>query len=221
MFSILKKALFVCLLINSAAYGTVTLQISQAFSGGIASGFSTKTGVTGVDGLRWGIIVDTTGNGFANSGLSYSGITGGPTASGFMRIDGSTTTDDYFFAATALTADFSALLEGDFSTAGGKGTIDEIAGVPFGTNGIGLNDSFAIVWFDGSTTNDGDYYGFLTNPAFVIPADGNTSAYDSPFVGTDAVKNANLQFGGAAVPEPSRLILLGLGFAGLIWRRKR
>jgi hypothetical protein len=57
-------------------------------------------------------------------------------------------------------------------------------------------------------------------PAFVLPASGTSVSFASNFTGNDAAKAANLQFT-TAIPEPSRMMLLGLGVMGLGMRRRR
>lgn len=188
-------------LMAGAAQATVTLQFSQQFSGGIASGFSTQSGADGVNGLKWGIIVDTNNDGFAGNGTAYFPMTAGPDTAAFMRVDGATDTDDYFIPATTLTQDYSALKEGGGVISGGKGTIGNFPGVPMGTHGITPADHFAIVWFNTGTTGAGDRYGFFTHASFNLPADGSTSPFDTPFVGVDPVRNASIAFSSASPQE--------------------
>lgn len=215
--SLIQPILFACFIAGSSAFATVTLQFSNPFDGGIASGFSNRTSATGVDGLQWGIVVDGSGNGFGSG--SYFNLAGGTIASGFLSLDGINPADDYFFLSSSPTQNFSVFEELD-GVSGGPGTIGEVASVPFGSFGIGLGKSFALIWFDSTTADGGDYYGFLTHPSFLIPADGSTTSFDSPFLGVDPVRNATFQF--QAIPEPSRALLLGLaGMIGLMRRRRR
>lgn len=204
-------------LMAGTSYGASTLQISNPFAGSIASGFANAAGVP-TNGMQWGIIVDTTGNGFSGLGSSYDSMALGSTTNAFMSFGG-LATDDYFVSSGSVTADSSAALESNFTQAGGNGTIGNIA-VNY-LNGISQGDSFALIWFSSNSAADGARYGFL-NIGQVMPAD-NLPAVDmsSPFAGADPARPASNTFGAVAIPEPSRLILLGLGFAGLIWRRKR
>lgn len=214
----IKLIISTCMLIGSQAFAASTLQFSNPFAGFIASNFADASGAV-KNGMQWGIVVDTSGNGFSGLGAAYDSMTGGTTSNGFMSFSG-LTTDDYFVSSGAITADSSAALEADFTTTGASGSIGNIS-VTF-SNGISQSDAFGIIWFDTNSASTGDRYGFL-NLGQVMPAD-NLPAIDmsAPFAGTDPIRAASFTFGGAAVvPEPSRLMLLGLGFFGLFFRRRR
>lgn len=195
-----------------------TIQFYEPYFGGIADNLANAAGVA-TNGMRWGIVVDTTGNGFSNAATDYNPYAGGVTTAGFFGAAGSLT-DDYYIPG-ALTVDGSTLYPfGDFggSTPGNGSIVDDIA-VNY-TNGISANDKFALIWFSSNTAGEGDKYGFFTDVSFVLPADtGASVSYGLPFQGPDPLRVASSTF--QSVPEPSRLMLLGLGFFGLFFRRRR
>ena len=207
--------------ITSVASATVTIQLAAPFSGGIPSNLANSAGVI-TDGMRWGIVVDTTGNGFANSGTSYDAYASGVTTSGYLGAGG-TTTDDYYIAGTLTqNGTTSGLLEGDFTTVPGHGSIlDDLNNVPLPTAGS-AGKSFALVWFSTNSSNAGDRYGFFTDASFIMPTDGQTVAFGTPFVGNDPTRSATSTFASlVVVPEPSRMLLAGFGALGLMMRRRR
>lgn len=217
-----KLILLAYCLVASAAFGTVTMQFSQT-NVARATGFANNAGV-GVAGMRWGIVIDSLGNSL-NSG-NYDVFD--TSVSGFLSVGGSLTDDYYFAGGTTVGSVGSTNTIPSGTDPGGTGVISQLtnASIPY-TGGINANDAFALIWFDGAAAA-GSYYGILTNTGptapFVLPNDGDTVSYAAFFAGTtaDPIKSANLQFPGATVvPEPSRMMLLGLGFLGLFFRRRR
>lgn len=211
--------LITTLLCAVSSQATVTLQFSTA-SAKLTNIQNAAGNATG--GLRWGIVVDTSvaQNGFDSSGTSYDGFSFPSAGSGLMlsKGDGSGLTDDYFYFASSG----NTTLASAGGTDSGTNVISSLAGLPL-TGGVQAGQQFALIWFDTTTSNDGDKYGFLTNPAFVLPSDGNTVNFNTAVLGADPVRLASNVFGEgpAVVPEPSRLMLLGLGFFGLFFRRRR
>lgn len=164
---------------------SVTLQVRTQL--GDSSG-------AGTNGLFWGVLVDSTGNGFEVT------PTGSISAFDFTS-DGTFGLDNYY-VGSATTA-FAAPFGGD--------------GVALNTNPISLSgdvgagDSFGLFWTDG-----GDAYGFVTAAAAVLPSDGSTVAYNTVFTG-DPYTAA-----GTIVPEPSSYALLGgLLALGCVMHRRR
>lgn len=193
-----------------ASQAAVTATFNSAFAGGVSANFA-DAGGTVSNGLFYGILVDGAGNGFLTT---YDEVVPalGPAAGnvGLALTSGGLASDDRLYFAQDLTSDTSLLLEGDFLTSGGNGGI---TGVAFDFAGdVGAGDVFGIVWFDGISA------GLLEDGSFVVPADGNVSTFDGPFVGADPVRSATgLTFG---VPEPSVALLGALGIFGLIRRRR-
>lgn len=201
----------------TSVHATTTLQFSVTGTNR-ATGFSDHAGLAGVDGMRYGMIIDTSGNGL--NGGNYDLFTGN--TSGFLTVGGIATDDYYFVSSTFPTTSTSTATGTD---PGGSGTIIAIANAPNGTDGlisgVTTNDPFALIWFQSATNAAGSYYGIMTDASFLLPSSGSTVAFNTPFIGStaDPIKPANYQFG--AVPEPSRMVLAGLGVLGLIARRRR
>lgn len=206
---------------SGEARAAVTLVFSQPFVGKIASNFANFGGVA-TNGMRWGVIVDTSNNGFSNSGLSYDAYAAGVTTNGFFGNAGAAT-DDYFIAG-GLTADSSLTSEVDTGIAGAAGTIFNTSSIPLTASGgvVNTGQKFALVWFSTNTSDAGDHYGFFTDVSFVLPSDGSTTPFDGLFAGADPIRSASNTFAAVAgVPEPSRMLLVGFGALGLMFRRRR
>jgi PEP-CTERM motif len=213
----------VSLLSPLSVFATSTLQFSNV---GRLTGFSANGDIDGTNGMRWGILIDTAGNGFGDLTTptdKYNAFNNA--VSGFVTIGGTVgpEDDDYFFTPTGLPLTSNQTVIG--IDPGGDGGVVSAAGVWNGTDpgrpaGIDTNDAFAIIWFDGASV-DGNYYGVFTAGHFLIPASGSLVSFSTPFLSAtpEPIKQANIQFG--LVPEPSRLMLLGFGLFGLITRRRR
>jgi len=184
-------------LLAQSAYATITLQFSLGITR-IASNFANAGGVA-TDGMNWGIIIDTNSNGFDLG--SYAPFTIG---SALALSTGAGPSDDYYVPAPTTTADTSAFTETSTGAAGGHGTITIIPNVPFGTNGISLNDPFILVWFASNGAAAGDKYGAFSNAAFLVPSDGSTTDMSAPFAGADPLRLADLTI----IPEPSSLLAM-------------
>ena len=177
--------------------------------------------------MVWGIIIDTQDDGFdfsaantvySNAGVTYTGSTlqslnivvnnAAPVAS-----------DDVLWVAPSLMNVQGGTVD---TMPAGTNRVTTLTAVAWGTNGISVDDNFAVVWFNtttapnGSAVAAGTKFGALTNPNFFVPADGATEAYGQFFVGTDPLKTQDFAF----VPEPSSMLLGLLGAVGLLRRRR-
>ena len=193
------------------AFSASTLQFNSASLK--ATGFNNAAS-NAVGGLSYGIIIDTTGNGFYNNGINYNGFTMPVASAGtfLARGDNAVITDDFFFWNGQTT------LASITGTDGGNNALStSFANIPNGSNGVSAGDSFAIIWFDTNSMN-GSKYGFLTDPIFTVPNDTATISVASAAVfSSSAGPSLNI----LGVPEPSRIILAGLGLVGFIFRRRR
>jgi len=216
---------FFIITLVSTASATVTLSFSE--SGGRATGFANTDGT--FNGSRYGIVIDTLGNGFSSSGTLYDGFNLDATrASGLFLSVGGVATDDYFFASWDPTLLGGA---GDYRTTvfspgtqGGNGTITSVSDIPFNTFGITSGDPFALLWTSTTTGNNAQAnskYGFLSGlSGMTMPTgDGSWPYGATVFAGADITRLASNTFQG--VPEPSRLLLLCFSGLGLIFRRRR
>lgn len=213
-FSLLHM-LVIALMIPLSASATVTLQFSSSTAK--LTNLADASGIV-TDDMMWGIIIDTAGDGFDPllATADYTGfassLTGGFAT--YLSYEG-LETDDYFYLGSALTSTFGG-------TDGGSGAIGTISDVPVGIFDIDAGDGFALVWLPDNSTAIGSDYGMLTNPAFVLPTDGDTFSYASNFTGADPVLSATSTFSPASVPEPSALLLLSsVGALCLLRRRSR
>lgn len=217
----MKTSLILTALALSAAsaVATVTVQFSSATV--YASNFANAAGAGGST-LVWGIVIDTAGDGFdfSNPLISYkpgSSLTAG----GQVLTSGNDqVSDDFLYIATTPMSLVSAAQSGTDGALQGMNRVTSLANIPFGSFGIGVGDAFAIVWFDetavGATTQGGDKFGAILNPAFTIAADSTTTPYTSVFAGAEPLQQMNFSF----VPEPSSALLGLLGAVGLLRRRR-
>jgi len=216
------KSVILALIASGAAQGAMTLQFASTSA--VLTNLQNSSGATNQT-LVWGILVDTTGNGFqAGQYLPGALVADNATANrpnGQFLSTSTGVTDDLLVISQNL---MSLSGTGDSSTGFARPT--NLTGLNY-TNGVSQNDSFAIVWFDYTTKNgatqafvNGDKYGLLTNAAFVLPADsGSSLSYASNFTGADTARPANLTFG-EAIPEPSAALLGAVGALGLLRRRR-
>lgn len=234
----IRTSIALVLLSLSSLHAAVIYQFSVT---GVnrATGFANSSGAV-TDGMRWGLLFDTTGNGFSGFTGSGNATASGSngvydafvtTASGFLNAN-SSATDDYYWVPTNPAASIvTSTLTAAGSDPGGSGGILTAQGSPVGTDtlpsGLNAGDKFAIIWFEsgnaaGGGGAAGNRYGIFTDASFVLPASGaGPFPFNSPFTGSvaDATKAANLTIAGA--PEPSRALLLGFGAVGLMFRRRR
>lgn len=235
-----KLAIFAALSVTAGpAFATVSLNFNGAFDTFVPQGLSNKSGVA-TNGLIWGILVDgnndgiSTYNSILNTGTKYDKLTGGLVSGQYTLSVSNVATDDVLIigATNFLTESTAGDQEGDFSTTGGTGGIYSIAGITYNQTpvagpgaGVGINDKFYVVWFDGLVG------GTLTDASFSLPADGSSFVdFTAPFAGVDPNRTAGLAYIGtgggstgagiALVPEPSAVLLGALGALGLLRRRR-
>ena len=201
----------------SAANAAVTLSFATGSSKltHIQNAAGTATG-----GLRYGIVVDTIGNGFYSSGTSYDGFAFPASGTGlFLSQENGTGTDDYFYNFGTTTIASVAGTDGGNNAV--TGTLILNKDLSISENGISAGDRFALIWFDSLSTADEAKYGFLTVVGMNLPANGvsMTNGLAGLFEGTDPVRTASFTLG--AVPEPSRALFFGFGLIGVFFRRRR
>ncbi|HCN31360.1 MAG TPA: hypothetical protein DIT64_22165 [Verrucomicrobiales bacterium] len=187
--------------------------------------FNLTFAIGDIQGLTAGVskailVADTGGNGFANL-LSNPG-----SISGFTFANGSTVGDDMvIWSATA--SDFGGGALGfDFGSLGFNTANPQWGGL------LGHNQQLGVLWFPTGSNSEGNAFGFYRSDLIEAPGD---RAYFTPLDGatnsiltlTDAVGGnvspsaISANDGVIGVPEPSRMILALLGFAGLMFRRRR
>ena len=181
------------LLLSAAALNaTVTLQIRTqlADSSGVAT-----------NGMYWGILVDSTDDGFAVTS------TGDINAFNFTT-NGVYGNDSYFVGSNPT------LFAPPY---GGTGVAANTNPITLSGN-VAAGDSFGIFWTDkpGGSGVDGDSYGFVSVSGAVLPDDGSTTAFNTVFTGDPYTAQ------GSIIPEPSILGLLSGIFAlGAVILRRR
>lgn len=218
-----KYIIGVMLAASAVSQGAVTLTISAVTgaTSGVLTNLASSTGdVTSTK--VWGILVDTSGNGFAggyNGGISL--VAGASTT---LQNSGGATDDVFIVSSNLMVNTNNATLDGGTVAAGTLARPTQIASVAF-ANGISQGDAFRIMWFDatalGGTADNGSKYGVYSNAGLVIPADGSNTSFNALFVGAETtVVPGNLTLQGAAVPEPSAALLGAIGALGLLRRRR-
>jgi len=136
--------------------------------------------------------------------------------------------DDYWFQAPTTTTDSSQggiLVEDDFVTPGGNGGLGTLAFTYTGS--VNTGDRFVVVWFNEAEMR---YGGVLSDPSFVLPADGWLMNFDAPFRGNDPIRSSLYSYTGTSgtptgpgiqpFPEPSSSLLSLLSGVFLLRRRR-
>ena len=190
----MKNSLISVILLLSAVAlnATVTLQIRTQLAN--SSG-------TATNGMYWGVLVDSTDDGFAVTS------TGEITAFDFTT-DGVYGNDSFFVGSstTVLAIPF-----------GGTGVAANTSPITLSGN-VSAGDSFGIFWTDkaGGSGVDGDAYGFVSVSGAVLPSDGSTTPFNTVFTGDPYTAQ------GSIIPEPSIFALFSGIFAlGAVMLRRR
>ena len=207
------------------AYGATVMQMG---SGGTLTNLQNSLG-SASSTLVWGLVIDTSGNGFAGGyipGFTLSDTTSLPGGQ-FLSTSGGVTDDRLIISGNLMTAGGTT----DGSTGLAKPTNINLSYNGEGATGISAlgGQAVAIMWFNATTktgqaTVNGDKYGFLnltTAYSITTPADaaGGSLAFGASFIGADPVRVGNLTLG-TAVPEPSAAFLGAIGALGLLRRRR-
>lgn len=219
----MKSTLLGLLFATAAANAASTIQFSNTTN--FATNFQNGTGATNGT-LAWGILVDSTGNGFKDGeyvdGFTIAKGTGTNAGTPTLLSTSAGVTDDYLIMSGNLMNLTTSTVDG--ATVG----INRITNLTSFNYAAGMNggDSYKIIWFDqtqiatSTVAAAGLKYGtFQTATLNTIPADPTASiAYASAFAGADASKA--MSFSVQAVPEPSAALLGMLGALGLLRRRR-
>lgn len=189
-----------------------------------ATTFNLSYAIGDIQGLTNGVskailVADTANNGFSNL-LSNPGL-----LSGFSYTNGSKVGDDMvIWSATA--SDFgSGKLGFDFGTSSFN-TADSSWG-----GALGHNQQLAVIWFPSGSNSEGQVFGYYRSDsieqgdrAYFTPLDGATNnifSLTTDLGGSVSDTSIAANNGVIGVPEPSRMILALVGFAGLMLRRRR
>lgn len=195
------------------ASATITLQYTD-FSNAL-TGISDSAGTSPVNGLTWGIIIDTDGDGLPTEG-------GEPALIGSLGLNLKNGADlgsnDLFIFGGATI--FWPL--GPESGNGSITTANDMDPYAFSAEGVSANDPFYLIWFNTGIVADsvlapGTNYGLIEKGEFLLPGDGTpTTSYASLFAGEDPIRAAEFQL----VPEPSTMFLCIVSGASLLRRRR-
>lgn len=198
-------------LLVPSAQASISLTFSEIGTSSL-TGISDSTGAAPVDGLTWGIIIDTEGDGLPD----LSGALGLNLADGIDL----GTSDLVFLGGTTTSMP-------PFANETGSGAITTSTGMEVyqdsATTGVDANDPFALIWFDqgisgGDELAPGTHYGLIENGAFLLPADGGDVSFASLFAGgASNLYPANLTL----VPEPSLGLFALASLVPLLRRRRR
>ena len=203
-------SIFIILLsFSSTLCASVSIEFSNP-AGTWADGYQNSAGVL-TNGMDFGVVVDTAGDGFDGDGSTasyteFSYNTGSPSsATGFLNVGGSAS-DDYFTVGSGDFNGFPLETEDVFAFGGpSAGVISDVSGIDVLTESL-VGKDYGILWMESDTANAGDNYGFVDS-TLTIPADGSTVDESGTFSGLTP-GSANLQF--QAVPEPAH-VAIGFG----------
>lgn len=170
------------------------------------------------------LVIDTAGDGF--TGVSDTDALSDSNIANFSFTSGTTAGDDYVLGV------FNAF-DYDTGTGGFQGAFEATSSYTTATSYAGKQ--LAVYFFESGSNAAGESYGFFRTStkdsdggtiAYVVPNDGNT---DSILSASTSIGGSGTTFNGTptssgsidAVPEPSRMILAGLGLMTMLMRRRR
>lgn len=219
----MKKIIIFSLITAFCSFASASITINFTFGPAYTAGGSSM-----VAAGTLGVLVADTGGGGLPSGNS---------------LVGSSLTTGGLLGSSKILHVFQAK---DITEAGSFGfdevvNITDFSGMTLGTSSNTTGTDLGFYWFPGLTTigdliSSGQSYGFFRSDiidggsggdmSFNMPADGFTytlAAYDDSLGGGYASSQfqANSTAGVAGIPEPSRMVLALVGFAGLMLRRRR
>jgi PEP-CTERM motif len=192
------------------------LNASVSFSGVAATGIRDNSGVLIPVGSLVLMIADTGAAGFGSA-------TDGSLVGGESLAENAFLVGDYIVQRNSSGNSFGV------TQAPGTVTAENLTtSIPTGT--VTPGTPFAVMWFTqaAATTTAilGENYGIVRDTGWLFPADGSAYTFTTSATPTSTQFRTVQNAGNAVntigpVPEPSRLILLGLGGMGLLLRRRR
>lgn len=200
------------LFLTLALFSTVPLEADASVTIKIGtSGWGNNT-TASTNNMIWGLVVDSLSASFSgtaatdlSAALLNFVIPAVSTPSTPVQIG---TSQYYFIEAQSLTSS-----SGPPTFANGFMNTDQ-----FNFAGpVGSGDAAGLLWFAEGTTTSGSHFGFQ-NLSQVLPPD--SSNITSGWGGTPGLAS-NTIGGTGPIPEPSRIMLLGLGSVGMFLRRRR
>lgn len=197
-------SIIVILTVSPLLLGSVTLQFSDSLYSLNQLEDSSDTGPT--NGLLWGILIDTNGNGFDHLAFTIDTTTN--------LNDGAKLSPGDLFFAGGLTVFWPLGAES------GSGTITTANDLnPYSFPSVAAGQSFAIVWFDsgvseGDDVSFGSLYGIITNASLLLPADGTgTVSFAHLFAGPDPIRPTDKPFT-ALIPASTTSSIITLTHGG-------
>ncbi len=164
------------------------------------------------NGMQWGLVVDSAGNGFAPSAGGISPITDVSTSNLTSRFSLNTgVTDDFY--VTNSTASGRTAQGGPPTFAAGS-----ISNAQFTLDDSLVGKKFGLIWWETNGLNGARYGFFSDNNTMVIPAAGSTSLSFASVI-PDGPKAASLSV--VPVPEPTAVGLMTIGALSLLGRRRK
>lgn len=191
----MKYLLLASLSLVGFASGATLQLTTDASNATVLNNFSDSP----ASGMPWGVVVDTSGNGFADYSSQLSNFTLG---NGFIG-----STDDFFYLASNATLSVPVL-----------GTAAQIF-VDYAQEGSVVgSQNYKLLWFDnnkvaGATILAGENFG-LTSVTALLPASNGADITPTDFHGDNGAASLTV------IPEPSAMLLSVVGALALLRRRR-